>query len=165
MIISAKDLRNFIICVLIPLIVGFLSGSVSDIISGASNAVSYSELLKPGFFPPAIVFPIVWTVLYTLMGISAYLIYKKGYNSLKVRDASFYYWLQLVLNFIWSILFLGFKLRFTALIDLGLLIIIVIIMIIKFAKVKKRAAYMNLPYVAWLFYAFFLNYVIWSINK
>lgn len=165
MIISAKDLRNFIVCVSIPLIVGILSGSVSNIIAGTTTTTAYAELLKPGFFPPPIVFPIVWTILYILMGISSYLIYKKGYSSLKVKDASFYYWLQLALNFIWSILFFGLGLRFTALITLGLLIIVVMTMIIKFAKVDKRAAYMNLPYLAWLFYAFFLNYVIWSINK
>lgn len=99
------------------------------------------------------------------MGISAYLISKRGNNSVKSRDALFYYWLQLGLNFIWSILFFGLGLRFTALVDLGLLIIVVIIMIIKFTKVDKVAAYMNLPYLAWLFYAFFLNYVTWSINK
>lgn len=165
MIISAKDLRNFVISVSIPLIVGFSSGSISNIIAGTTNKLAYTELLKPGFFPPAVVFPIVWTILYILMGISSYLIYKKGYSSLKVRDASFYYWLQLALNFIWSILFFGLGLRFTALITLGLLIVVVMVMIIKFAKVDKKAAYLNLPYLAWLFYAFFLNYVIWSINK
>ncbi|EPZ55544.1 tspO/MBR family protein [[Clostridium] sordellii ATCC 9714] len=99
------------------------------------------------------------------MGISAYLIAKNGLNSLKVRDAMFYYWLQLGLNFIWSILFFGLELRLTALVVVGLTIIIVIIMIIKFTQIDKRAAYLNLPYLAWLFYAFFLNYVSWSINR
>ncbi|MGL5752873.1 MAG: TspO/MBR family protein [Paraclostridium sp.] len=165
MIISTKDLRNFIIAVAIPLLVGFLSSTISEFIGGVSSSTYYLELLKPGFFPPPIVFPIVWTILYILMGISSYLIFKQGGSSLKVRDALFYYWLQLGLNFTWSILFFGFGLTFTALVNLALLIIVVIVMIIKFAKVDKRAAYMNLPYLAWLFYAFFLNYVVWSINK
>ena len=77
----------------------------------------------------------------------------------------FFYYLQLGLNFIWSILFFGLGLRFTALVVIGIMILVVLIMIIKFAKIDKRAAYMNLPYLAWLFYAFFLNYVIWSINR
>ena len=165
MIISTKDVKKFIISVAITLIVGFLSSSISNFLAGTTNSGAYTELIKPGFFPPPILFPIVWTILYILMGISAYLISKRGNNSVKSRDALFYYWLQLSLNFIWSILFFGLGLRFTALVDLGLLIIVVIIMIIKFTKVDKTAAYMNLPYLAWLFYAFFLNYVTWSINK
>lgn len=165
LIISAKDLKKFIICVAIPLIIGFLSSTISNFIANSTFEGTYTELLKPGFFPPPIVFPIVWTILYILMGISAYLISKRGSNSIKVRDAFFYYWLQLALNFLWPILFFGLQLRFTALVDLGILIMVVIIMIIKFAKIDKIAAYINLPYLVWLFYAFFLNYVTWSINK
>lgn len=165
MIISTKDVKNFIVSVLIPLIIGFSSNAIAQFLSKTDTSVYYAELIKPGFFPPSYIFPIVWTILYILMGISAYLISKKGLNSLKVRDAMFYYWLQLGLNFIWSILFFGLGLRFTALIVIGLMIIVVTAMIIKFAKIDKRAAYLNLPYLAWLFYAFFLNYVVWSINR
>ena len=165
MIISVKEIKNFLISVLIPLLVGGVSTLLSNLISGQVTRWNYSQLIKPGFAPPGYIFPIVWTILYILMGISAYLISKRGNNSVKSRDALFYYWLQLGFNFIWSILFFGLGLRFTALVDLGLLIIVVIIMIIKFTKVDKTAAYMNLPYLAWLFYAFFLNYVTWSINK
>lgn len=165
MIISTKDVKNFIVSVLIPLIVGFSSSYIAQLISKSDISSSYGKLIKPGFFPPSYIFPIVWTILYILMGISAYLIAKNGLNSLKVRDSMFYYWLQLGLNFIWAILFFGLELRLTALVVVGLTIIIVIIMIIKFTKIDKRAAYLNLPYLAWLFYAFFLNYVSWSINR
>ena len=165
MIISTKEIKNFIISVFIPLIVGFLSSYISELISNTTSSAYYAELIKPGFFPPSYIFPIVWTIVYILMGISAYLITKKGMENLKVRDAMFYYYLQLGLNFIWSILFFGLGLRFTSLVVIGLMILVVTIMIIKFAKVDKRAAYLNLPYLAWLFYAFFLNYVIWSINR
>lgn len=165
MIISTKEIKNFIISVFIPLIVGFLSNYIAEFISNTTSSAYYAELIKPGFFPPSYIFPIVWTIVYILMGISAYLITKKGMENLKVRDAMFYYYLQLGLNFIWSILFFGLGLRFTSLVVVGLMILVVTIMIIKFAKVDKRAAYLNLPYLAWLFYAFFLNYVIWSINR
>ncbi|WGX76803.1 tryptophan-rich sensory protein [Paraclostridium bifermentans] len=165
LIISTKEIKKFIISVFIPIIVGFSSSFISEFLSQTNTSTYYSNLIKPGFFPPGYIFPIVWTILYVLMGISAYLISKKGLNTLKVRDAMFYYYLQLGLNFIWTILFFGLGLRFTALIVIGLMIIIVLIMIIKFAKIDKRAAYINLPYLAWLFYAFFLNYVIWSINR
>lgn len=165
MIISVKEVINFLISVLIPLIVGFASSVITQLIAGIDTSTYYSQLIKPGFAPPSIVFPIVWTILYILMGISAYKILKKGYELPKVKDAMFYYWLQLGLSFIWSILFFGFDLRLTSLITLAILIIIVITMTIKFFKIDKKAAYLNIPYILWLLYAFVLNYFIWVINK
>lgn len=165
MIISIKEVRNFIVSVLIPLIIGYLSSALSSLISGISVSTYYSQLIKPSFAPPSFIFPIVWTILYVLMGISAYIILKKGYDLSKVKDAMFYYWLQLFLNFIWSILFFGLDLRFTALVTLALLVIVVTIMIYKFNKLDKRAAYLNIPYLIWSLYALFLNYFIWMINK
>ncbi|WP_270941347.1 TspO/MBR family protein [Romboutsia lituseburensis] len=165
MIISVKEVINFLISVLIPLIVGFSSSVITQLIAGIDTSTYYSQLIKPGFAPPSMVFPIVWTILYILMGISAYKILKKGYELPKVKDAMFYYWLQLGLNFIWSILFFGFDLRLTSLITLAILIIIVITMTIKFFKIDKKAAYLNIPYILWLLYAFVLNYFIWVINR
>lgn len=165
MIISIKEIRNFIISILIPLIVGYLSSTLANLLSGLSTSTYYSQLIKPSFAPPGIVFPIVWTILYILMGISSYKIFKKGYQLTKVKDAMFYYCLQLALNFVWSILFFGLDLRFTALVALVLLIIVVLIMMYKFAKIDKKSMYLNIPYLIWLFYALFLNYFIWMINK
>ena len=165
MIISIKEVRNFIISILIPLIIGYLSNFLSNLLSGLSTSTYYSQLIKPSFAPPGILFPIVWTILYVLMGISSYKILKKGHELSKVKDAMFYYWLQLALNFLWSILFFGLDLRFTALIDLVLLIIVVSIMMYKFYKIDKKAMYLNIPYLVWLFYALFLNYFVWIINR
>ena len=165
MIISVKEIKNFLISVLIPLVVGYVSNLISNLLSGESAPTYYSQLIKPGFAPPSYVFPIVWTVLFILMGISAYMVMRKGSELPKVSDAMFYYKLQLGLVFLWSILFFGLDLRLTALIDLIILIIVVVVMISKFYKVDKRAAYLNIPYLIWLFYALFLNYFIWIINK
>ena len=165
MIISIKEIRNFIISILIPLIIGYLSNILANLLSGLSISTYYSQLIKPSFAPPGIIFPIVWTILYVLMGISSYIIFKKGFDLSKVKDAIFYYCLQLALNFTWSILFFCLDLRFTALITLILLIIIVLIMMYKFAKIDKKAMYINIPYLIWLVYALFLNYFIWIINR
>ena len=165
MIISIKEVRNFIISILIPLIIGYLSNALSSLLSGVSTAQYYSQLIKPSFAPPGYIFPIVWTILYVLMGISAYKILKKGSNLSKVKDAMFYYWLQLGLNFMWSILFFGLGLRFTALVDLILLLIVLIIMIYKFYKLDKKVVYLNIPYVIWILYAGILNYFTWIINR
>ena len=140
MIISVKEVKKYIYCVLIPLLVGFLSSILSKTICGIDMSTYYHELIKPGFAPPGIIFPIVWTILYI-------------------------YWLQLGLNFLWSILFFGFQLRLTALIDLVLLFVFLVIMVYKFYKVKPIAAYLNIAYILWTIYAFILNYFIWLINK
>lgn len=165
LIISVKEVKKFIYCVLIPLLVGYLSSLISKFISGVDIITYYHELIKPGFAPPGIIFPIVWTILYILMGTSSYIIISHKKNEMKVKDAMFYYWLQLALNFIWSILFFGFQLRLTALVDLALLIVFVVVMIYKFYKIRPLAAYINIPYIIWLIYAFILNYFIWFINK
>ncbi|MEF9992007.1 MAG: TspO/MBR family protein [Romboutsia sp.] len=165
MIISIKEIRNFLICVLIPLILGYASNLISTLFSGMSTSEYYSQLIKPGFAPHVSIFPIVWTILYVLMGISSYLILKKGYDLSKVRDGMFYYWLQIGLSFTWNTLFFGLDLKLTALVSIVMLIVVAIIMIIKFSKVDKRAAYVNIPYLIWLSYAIFLNYFIWIINR
>lgn len=165
MIISVKEIRNFLINVAIALLVGYLSSVLVKIISGSDMQMLYSALTKPSFAPPGIIFPIVWTILYIFMGTSSYLILRKGSNVPRVVDAMFYYGLQLGLNFTWSILFFGFGLRFTAMICLVLLIAVVVIMIMKFSRINKKAGYLNLVQLVWLVYAGFLNYFIWLINS
>lgn len=165
MIISVKEIKKYIFSVLIPLLIGYLSNILAKLISGVDTTTYYHELIKPGFAPPGIIFPIVWTILFILMGTSSYIILSQRKNELKTKDAMFYYWLQLALNFLWSILFFGLQLRLTALIDLILLLVFLVIMVYKFYKIKPIAAYLNIPYILWLIYAGVLNYFVWLINK
>lgn len=164
MIISIKEIKNFIISVLIPLLVGYASSFLSQIISKVDTSTYYSQLIKPSFAPPSYVFPIAWSIIFVLMGISYYIINKNNDNQ-KIKDALFYYYLQLALNFVWSILFFGLDLRFTSMVDIILLLGVVIIMMLKFYKIDKRALYLNILYVLWLLYAGVLNYFIWIINR
>lgn len=164
MIISIKEIKNFIISVLIPLLVGYASSFLSQIISKVDTSTYYSQLIKPSFAPPSYVFPIAWSIIFVLMGISYYIINKNN-DKQKVKDALFYYYLQLTLNFVWSILFFGLDLRFTSMVDIILLLGVVIIMMLKFYKIDKRALYLNILYVLWLLYAGVLNYFIWIINR
>ena len=165
MIISVKEIKKYIFSVLIPLLIGYLSNILAKIISGVDTTTYYHELIKPGFAPSGIIFPIVWTILFILMGTSSYIVLSQRKNELKTKDAMFYYWLQLALNFLWSILFFGLQLRLTALIDLILLLVFLVIMVYKFYKIKPIAAYLNIPYILWLIYAGVLNYFVWLINK
>ena len=164
MIISIKEIKNFIISILIPLLVGYASSFLSQIISKVDTSTYYSQLIKPSFAPPSYVFPIAWSIIFILMGISYYIINKNN-DKQKVKDALFYYYLQLALNFVWSILFFGLDLRFTSMVDIILLLGVVTIMMLKFYKIDKRALYLNILYVLWLLYAGVLNYFIWIINR
>ena len=164
MIISIKEIKNFIISILIPLLVGYASSFLSQIISKVDTSTYYSQLIKPSFAPPSYVFPIAWSIIFVLMGISYYIINKNNDNQ-KIKDALFYYYLQLALNFVWSILFFGLDLRFTSMVDIILLLGVVIIMMLKFYKIDKRALYLNILYVLWLLYAGVLDYFIWIINR
>jgi len=143
-------LKPLVISVLIPLLVGGLSALLS-----MDGMREYMSGPKPPFSPPDIVFPIAWTLLYTLMGISAYLVYmKKPENS----SAFLLYGLQLAVNFFWSIIFFTFKNYVLAFVWLLLLIVLVIAMIISFWRVSKVAGYLQIPYLLWLIFAAILNF-------
>ncbi len=109
--------------------------------------------------PPDIVFPIAWSILYILMGISSYIVYEK---TNKIEPI---YITQLVVNAIWTILFFGLKLRLFSFFWILLLIGLVIDMISKFSEVDKKAGLMNIPYLLWLIFASYLNLAIYFLNK
>jgi len=117
----------------------------------------YKDLIQPPLAPKAILFPIVWTILYILMGISAYIIDEKN-GSLTL------YYIQLFVNAMWSIIFFVFKLRFLAFIWIILLIVLVVIMIKNFLKINKTAGYLQIPYLLWLIFASYLNLGVYLLN-
>lgn len=123
----------------------------------------YKYLDKPSLSPPAIVFPIVWTILYILMGVSSYLIYES--NSEKKDNALIIYGIQLVLNFFWTIIFFLLNLRLLAFIWIIILLIFVVLMIVSFYKINKKAAYLQIPYLLWVIFATYLNYMLYILNK
>jgi len=118
----------------------------------------YVTLNKPFFSPPNWVFGPVWTILYILMGYSLYLVWKKK----KVPSV---FWLQLILNASWSIIFFGMKNPGLALIDIALLWVAIVLTIKSFYKISKSAAYLLIPYLLWVSFASILNISIWLLNK
>lgn len=148
-----KILKNNVFIVVIT----FLVPSLIAIISRDSFSI-YNKLVKPSFSPPVYVFPIVWNILYILMAISFILI-KESENS----KASLYY-VQLILNSIWTLIFFKYRLYFLALIDLLIFLFIVLYMTYKFYEEDKRTLYLLLPYIAWTVYASYLNFYIASYN-
>lgn len=146
---------NLIIAILIPIAIGTLS-------SLFSGNMSYSTFNKPSFSPPGYLFPIIWTILYTLMGISSYIIYSSnGTGKIKALTT---YVLQLVFNFFWSIIFFGLSQYLLAFVWLIALIILIVIMIYQFYKISPLAAYLQIPYLLWCLFAAYLNYIIYTLN-
>ena len=143
-------MKNLIKNILIPVIMG---GIVGLIISPFMN---YQNLNKPPLSPPGIVFPIVWTILYIIMG---YSFYKQ-----KEQNKTIYY-TQLIVNGLWSIIFFIFKWYLLAFIWIILLIILVIIMIYKFYKENKLSGLINIPYLIWLFFALYLSFGVYLLNE
>ena len=138
-----------------PLILGIISGLITR------NNIDYSNLNKPPLSPPGIVFPIVWTILYILIGISYYL-YKNNTETNIVEEVTYY--LQLFLNFTWTIIFFTLKLRFLAIIWILALSISIYTLITLFLQKYKPSAYLLIPYLIWCLFATHLTVGTYLLN-
>ena len=147
---------TYVKSIFIPVAVGAIVGLIQ---SGAND---YEILNKPPLSPPGIVFPIVWTILYILMGIS-YAILKTN-NKIDDKLKKTYY-AQLIVNALWSIIFFNFKLRFLAFLWIILLAILVIIMIKEFYKRNKVSGLLQIPYIIWVIFATYLNFGSYILNR
>lgn len=147
-------------CIALPLALGFIAGMFTS----QSVPNWYESLNKPSFSPPNWIFGPVWTILYILMGISLYLIWKQ--DASKERNlAILVFLIQLTLNFFWSFIFFYFKMIGLALIEIILLWISIIIMLVLFYRIKPLAAYINIPYFIWVTFAAILNASYFILNR
>ena len=148
------------IAVLICLLIGFLSGFATQ----SSVETWYAALNKPSFNPPNWIFAPVWTFLYITMGISAGLVWARGFYHIWVKTALYYFGFQLLFNALWSIVFFGLREPFWALMVIIVLVLLILATIKWFKIVSKTAAYLLLPYLLWVCFAMVLNYSIWQLN-
>lgn len=125
----------------------------------------YSTLQKPGFNPPNWLFGPVWTVLYIMIAIAAYLVWQRRNHSVDYANARNTYFLQLLFNFLWSIVFFGMHQIFAALAIITLLWVSIIVNIYFFGKMSKVAAWLLVPYLLWVSFASLLNFSIYVLNK
>ena len=144
-----------IIYSLLPIVGGALVGLI---ISGYMN---YGDMVKPPLSPPSYIFPIIWTILYILMGISYFIATKNNENDKELNQI---YILQLLVNFFWPIIFFVLKMYFTAFLWIILLIILVIVMIKELLKNNKISGCLQIPYLIWLLFATYLNIGIFLLN-
>lgn len=154
------DKKKLLKSIVIPLAVGAAAGFLT---SGSMK--EFEALNQPPLSPPGWLFPVVWTILYLLMGISSYLIATSGAAEETVSEALRIYNYQLIVNFLWPIFFFNFRWYFFALLWLILLWILVANMIKQFAKISQKAAIMNIPYLIWLTFATYLNLGVWWLNR
>ena len=140
-----------------------LVGALSGLLAGNAGAV-YGTLSRPPLSPPGWVFPVVWTVLYALMGVAAYLVYQAPSEQGTKRRALILYAAQLVVNFLWSIVFFRFEQFGLAAVVIGLLDILLILTIAAFARISKPAAGLLLPYLVWVLFATYLNIGVVVLN-
>lgn len=150
--------KELIISIAISVGVGALSGFLTR------NSMSlFQQLIKPPLSPPGWIFPIVWTILFTLMGISAYIIYQS--DSKEKEEALRIYALQLMVNFFWSLVFFNWQAYLLAFIILIILWLLIFLMIRKFSEINPCAGKLQIPYLLWVTFAGYLNLGIYLLNK
>ena len=147
------------ISVLIPLVVGGISALLT------MNAMEeFSSLDQPPLSPPGWLFPVVWSLLYILMGIAFYRVVRSGRDNEQKLSAIKVYFLQLAINFLWSILFFNFGLYTFSVVWLALLLITVVMTAVKFYKIDRISGYLFIPYIIWILFAAYLNIGIAVLN-
>lgn len=152
--------KSYVFWILLSEAVGIIAGLLT---SGGVEAYGMS-VVKPLLTPPAIVFPIVWTILYALMGIGAVRVQLSG-NSPEQRRGISLFILQLILNFFWPLFFFNLQAYGFSFILLLALWAAVFLMILTFYKVDKLAAWLQIPYLIWLTFAAYLNLGVWLLNR
>lgn len=150
--------KRLIINLAIPLAVGGLSALL------AGGMDTFKTLNKPPLSPPGWLFPIVWTILYLLMGYSAYRVQVSGKDEKQNRSAMVFYALQLFVNFLWSPVFFGLQWRLTAFVVLVILWVLVYITMRLFSQIDELAGDLLLPYILWVTFAGYLNLGIFLLN-
>ena len=145
---------------LTAIVISEAAGIIGSLFTASAIPGWYASLIKPQLAPPNWVFGPVWTTLYALMGIAAFLVWKRGLERREVKTALAIFVGQLALNTLWSIIFFGLKNPGAAFIEIILLWLAILATIIAFAKISKPAAWLLVPYLLWVSFAGYLNYAI-----
>lgn len=153
---NIEKIKMYALAIIIPLALGGIVGFIT------SGSMDYDVLRQPALSPPAILFPIVWTILYILMGVSFGLLMDKGVLD---DNAKWIYYIQLFVNLVWPILFFTLKWRLLAFIWIIVLDFLVMTMVVKFYGKDKIAGLLQVPYLAWVLFATYLNLGVYLLNR
>lgn len=149
--------KQLFLCLAVPLIIGGLAALLTK-----NSMTAFEVIRKPALSPPGWVFPAVWAVLYILMGTACYLVIICGKP---VARSLMLYGIQLMVNFLWPILFFNLELYLLSFLCLVLLWIFVLLTAWAFSRISKTAGYLMIPYLLWITFAGYLNFSIYLLNK
>jgi len=156
---------SIVIKLVVCLALTFSAALIGSIFTSTAVTDWYATLNKPLFTPPDWLFGPVWTILYLLMALSAFIVWQKGFDKSAVRIALILYLFQLILNALWSVIFFGLKMPMIAFIEILLLWIAIGLTILAFARISITAFLLLLPYILWVSFAAVLNFSIWLLNR
>ena len=156
-----KTVLTYVIAIAIPLAVGLLSALLTR-----GNMDVYQRVVIPPLSPPSILFPVVWTILYLLTGISSAMVWQKKGTEPAIADRALsYYAASLAFNFAWSIIFFNFGKYLFAFLWLLCLLYLIIRTVLLYRRISPAAAYLQIPYIVWVTFAGYLNFGIWILNR
>ncbi|MFA5392481.1 MAG: TspO/MBR family protein [Candidatus Paceibacterota bacterium] len=155
--------KKFIFPLLVSILIALSAGFIGSFFTAPSISSWYAFINKPSFSPPNWLFAPAWILLYILMAIAAFLVWKKRDN-LKTKQALIFYGIQLILNALWSIIFFGMKNPGLAFLEIIILWLFILITLIKFYKINKVAGLLFVPYFLWVSFASILNFAVWMLN-
>lgn len=155
-----QKLTKLIISIILP----FIAAAIGSFFTSPAVMTWYTTLQRPSFSPPNWIFAPVWTILYLMMGISLYLVWREGWDKKEVKKGMIVFFIQLALNAAWSIIFFGLQLPFYAFVEIIFLWFSIYLTMLLFSNVSRKAAYLLVPYILWVSFALVLNYFIFLLN-
>ena len=141
------------------------AGGIGAVFTTPAISTWYAGLTKPAFTPPNEVFAPVWITLYLLMGIAVFFVWRNWLKVKGVLPAFIIFWIQLIVNILWSVIFFGFQSTFWGLVIIIILWFLILATIILFMRVSRVAGYLLIPYILWVSIATYLNFGIWQLNS
>ena len=161
--IKVKEFPLLVLCIMICQATGFIGSYFTNM----SVSTWYSTLIRPPFTPPGWVIGIVWFILFILMGIALFFVWRNNLrlNNALIRNAIIVFGAQLVFNILWSAAFFGLQSPEAGLAVISILWVLVMATIVMFWRVSREAALLLVPYILWVSFAAFLNYNIWLLNR
>ncbi len=160
---NRKRITN-VIALIICLAIPFLAGAFGGLYTAPAIPTWYAGLAKPAFNPPGWIFGPVWSALYAAMGVSLYLVWRKGAGEPGVKRAAILFAAQMALNAAWPFLFFGLRNPGIALVEIIVLWVMIILTLLAFLRVSRPAGLLLVPYLAWVSFAAVLNFAIWRLN-
>lgn len=161
---NLKKKYENIVKLILSLALPFIVGAIGSFFTVSNIPYWYDLLNKPWFTPPSWIFGPAWSLLYILIGISFYLIWRKGIKTAQAKITVGIFLLQIFFNGLWSILFFGLRSPILGLINILVLWLLILVNIIQFYKIDKRAGLLLIAYICWVTFATLLNYFVWILN-